>query len=442
MTRLFGLALGLGTAAIAGYAPAGPPAVRTVALPDPGDKPGYYCWEPHIAADPDHPERVVVSAMYRGTIGEGQKARGDCRLAVWRSADAGRTWTAPVTPFVTEGRPDGRIGADPVLAFGPAGACLFTGCDYDWKVPGKPNYSSVQIARSDDGGKAWGKPLAVAELDNAKSGKGIVDKPWVAVDRGGGKRSGTVYVAWSRLDEDKRQWELRCAALPPGGKTFPHGVMLGEPTGLQHSGGGVHQVQLGVRVDGTLDAVWRAPEGGCIVHASSRDEGASFSKPEPIAADDKRGVGQFPSLVEGAGGRPLVAWGRQGQVFLAVQSSGQWSAVRTLAGDPPGGDRLSHPAVAATADALWVLALRRVKAPGRVRVVLYRSTDHGDKWQEYSTLATRELTGGEEGISPGDYIGLTAAKNQVYAAYVLPGEGRDGLRPRLYVSSLATTAKQ
>ncbi|HVK13253.1 MAG TPA: hypothetical protein VM597_31155, partial [Gemmataceae bacterium] len=52
-------------AALAAYASADPPAARTAALPDPGDKPKYFCWEPHIAADPDHPDRVVLSAMYR-----------------------------------------------------------------------------------------------------------------------------------------------------------------------------------------------------------------------------------------------------------------------------------------------------------------------------------------------------------------------------------------
>ena len=47
------------------------PVCALAALPDPGDKPKYFCWEPHIAADPDHPDRVVLSAMYRGSVGEG-----------------------------------------------------------------------------------------------------------------------------------------------------------------------------------------------------------------------------------------------------------------------------------------------------------------------------------------------------------------------------------
>lgn len=219
-------------------------------------------------------------------------------------------------------------------------------------------------------------------------------------------------------------------------------MTLGDSTALKQSPDPVHQVQLAVRADGTLDAVWRAAEANRIVHASSRDGGATFSKPEPISADRERGAGQFPSLTGAADGRLLAAWGHRGEVFSAVWSSGKWSAAQPLAKKLPDGDRLTHPAVAATASALWVLAYRHERTPARVRVVLYRSTDHGAGWEEYSTLATREPTGGKGVMSPGDYIGLTAAGNRVYAAYVLPGEGGDGPGPRLYVSSLDGSARR
>jgi hypothetical protein len=428
--------------AAAARAPAAePPAVRTVTLPDPGDKPKYHCWEPHVAADPGRPDRVVVAAMYRGQIGDGEAARGDCALAVWRSEDAGRTWSAPATPFVTAGRPAGRLGADPVLAFGPGATCWFAGNDYDWRVPGTPTYTSIKVTRSDDGGKTWGAPLAVTELDNDKTGKGVVDKSWVAVDRGGGKRDGTVYVAWSRVDEDKKQWELRCAALPPGGKAFTPGAAVGEPVPLKQTRDAVHQVQLAVRPDGTLDAVWRrGDDADRVVHSLSRDGGATFTKPEPVAAGEARGAGQFPSLAATPDGRLLAAWASRGDVFAAVHSGGKWSPARPPAGEGAEGVRLSHPAVAASADALWVLAYRSERTPARVRVVLYRSTDHGGKWEEHATLAARDLAGERRVMSPGDYVGLTAAKGRVYAAYVLRGEGKDGPGPRLHVTTLDVSA--
>ncbi len=431
---------------VSGIVPAGraaEPAVNTVVLPDPDAKPKYHCWEPHVAVDPDQPDRVVVSAMYRGQIGEGERARGDCTLFTWRSEDAGRKWSAPVAPFVTADRPAGRLGADVVLAFGTNKTCWFSGCDYDWKLPGTPSYSSIKVARSDDGGKTWDTPLAVTELDNVKNGKGLADKQWVAVDRGGGKRAGTVYVAWTRIDDAAGQLELRCAALPPGGKAFTAGVPLADPIPLKHLQDAVHQVQLAVRPDGTLDAVWRrGDDANRIVHSLSTDGGATFSKPQPISADEKRGAGQFPALTATADGRLLAAWGSEGDVFAAVHSEGKWSAATPPAGERPDGVRLSHPAVAHTADAVWVLAYRHEKTPARVRVVLYRSADHGRTWEKYAVVANRDLTGGKRVASPGDYVGLTAAKGQLYAAYVLPGEGKDGPGPRLYVSAVATAVRK
>lgn len=442
MTRSLNLALILAIAGSTGLASAEPPQVRTVALPDPGDKSKYHCWEPHIVANPGQPDRVVLSAIYRGQIGEGEKARGDSVLTVWRSEDSGRSWSDPTTPFVTNGRPALRLGADPVLAIGPGQFIWFAGCDYDWRVPGKPTYSSIKVVRSDDSGKKWGSPLALTELDDDKSGKGIVDKPWLAVDRSGGKRDGTVYAAWTRINEDDKRLELHCAALPSGGKGFTADVPLAEPIPLKNLLDAIHQVQLAVRSDGTLDAVWRrGDDANRLVHSFSQDGGRTFSKATPISSDEKLGSGQFPSLAATSDGRLLAAWGSQGESFAAVHSEGKWSAPRPPAGERPDGVRLTNPAAAASTDALWVLAYRHEKTPARVRVVLYRSTDHGGNWEEYAALATRDLTGGKRLPSPGDYIGVTAAKGRVYAAYVLPGEGKDGTGPWLYVSTVDVTTK-
>ena len=70
--------------------------------------------------------------------------------------------------------------------------------------------------------------------------------------------------------------------------------------------------------------------------------------------------------------------------------------------------------------------------------MLYRSDAQGKKWEQYRILAAREFSNGEaRRFSPGDYVGLAAAKDTIYAAYVLPGEGHEGAKRQLYVSALS-----
>jgi hypothetical protein len=329
-----------------------------------------------------------------------------------------------------------RIGADPVVAFASGSTGWFMGLDYDFPAP-RPGYHSIKVAMSEDGGKTWKPPVAVAELGNDKSGKGVIDKPWLAVDRGDGKRRGTLYVAWTKLDFDNRRSELWCAAVAPGTRKASPAAQLGEPIGFRDGSNLIHHVQLAVRPDGTLDAVWRVAPSNRLVYAVSSDGAKTFSKPEPISDDETAGAGQFPSLAVTSAGNLALAWAERGDVRCSVRASGRWSAPRPLAGELAAGVRLSHPAIAATADTLWVLAYRWENKPERVSVVLHRSTDQGKKWEEYCTVASREFPDGKaRQFSPGDYVGLTAAKGRVYAGYVLPGEGREGPRPRLYVSTV------
>jgi hypothetical protein len=380
--------------------------------------------------------------MFRGQVGQGDKAREASRLLTWQSEDGGRSWSKPAAPFGDSGRPTSRLDADGVIAFGTRKTCWLAGCDYDWHTL-KPNYSSVKVCRSEDGGKTWQPPLTVADLDNDRRGKGIVDKPWLALDRSRGKYRGTVYTAWSRIDEARNHCELRCAVLPPGSRQFAPGVRLGEPIPFKAGNSLIHQVQLAVRPNGTLDAVWRVPPSNRLVHAFSKDGGVTFSGPVPVSKDEATGVGEFPSLAAAPDGKLLVAWSHRGDVYCSVLAAGRWSSPRRIAGVLPEGVRLSYPAATACSEALWVLAYRRENKPERLRIVLYRSINQGKTWEEDSTLASPELPDGKaRKFRPGDYVGVAAAKGRLYAAYVLPGEEREELRPRLYVSALGTVKQR
>jgi hypothetical protein len=119
--------------------------------------------------------------MFRGQVGKGNETRGDSRLLAWQSEDGGRSWSKPVAPLGESERPAGRLGSDSVVGFGTGKTCWFSGIDHDWHTR-KPAYSAVKVCPSRDGGKTWGTPLVVTELDNYKREKGIVDKQWLAID--------------------------------------------------------------------------------------------------------------------------------------------------------------------------------------------------------------------------------------------------------------------
>jgi hypothetical protein len=248
-----------------------------------------------------------------------------------------------------------------------------------------------------------------------------------------------VYVAWTRLNFSSKpgRSELWCAAMHRGAHAFTPAIQLGEPIELQHLSNTVHHVQLAVRPDGTLDVVWRQAPTGRLFHSSSTDGATTFMAPAALSADETMGAGQFPSLVATPNGGLLTAWENEGNVFCAVLESGKWTRPRPVGGELPAGVRVSHPAVAATADGLYVLVYCR--EPDRVRVVIYRSTNQGAKWEEHCCLDARGRAGGMgRTTNPGDYVGLAAGAGSLYAAYVLPGEGREGHHPRLHVAACGT----
>src|SRR5262249_48317743 len=150
-----------------------------------------------------------------------------------------------------------RVCSDPVVAFGPNDTCWLCGCEGDFPAHGKLGNTSIKLCRSINVGMTWDKPISVAQADAGKNGKILFDKPWLAVDCSGGINQGTVYVAWTRIDFDVHVIELWCAALRPGRKQFETSIRLSEPFSLQGIRDGVHQVQLAIRQDGTLDAIWR-----------------------------------------------------------------------------------------------------------------------------------------------------------------------------------------
>ncbi len=432
--------------ALHGGVRADPPLQReplwTVALPLPDSKLEYYFSEPHIAADPENSERILVGAMIVRVFGEGESAHADAHVYAWQSENGGKSWSKPIAPLESLSRPNGRGGADPVVAFATRRVCWFLGLDSDPPVPGHHVYHAIKVNRSEDGGKTWKSPIALDEFASDSKVIAMVDKPWLAIDTSSGERRGTLYVAWTRLNYTNNHCELWSAALRPGQDRFAPNVLLEEPIGLEHAALQIHQIQLTVRSNGTLDAIWRVARTGQIVHAYSKDGAATFSKPRPIAVDAASGSGQFPSLTATPDGKLLAAWGDQGNVYCSVNADDHWSAPYRMNGDSSAKVGLYRHSVAATVNALWIFTYRTEKDSECLSVVLFRSDDQGKTWSQYQILATRDFPDGNAAkFKPGDYVGLAAAKDYVYAAYVLPGEGSQA-KKQLYVSAIRPASKQ
>jgi hypothetical protein len=234
-------------------------------------------------------------------------------------------------------------------------------------------------------------------------------------------------VAWSRVAFPSRNADLLCVSLAAGARGISPEARIAPTTRVVGDPEMAHQVQLAVRRDGTLDAVWQdlTPQRA-LRHAYSTNGATSFSRPVVVADEDSQGPGSPPSLAAAPDGRLLLAWSNAKGVFAASFRAGGWSKpVRVLV--PDSNVEFYNPTVAVAEDAAWLLAYRLEAREGRVSVLLQRSDDGGRAWAEHCILATRTLDPKRvRAFMPGHYVGLAAAKGRAYAAYVLPNDGDRG----------------
>ena len=411
--------------------------VQTTMIPIADSESDYSLWEPHIAADPGDANRAVVAAIFGEYLhGRSLRRPKQSYLRTWRTADGGKSWSEAQPPFWASSTSP-RFSGDPAVASAGANGFWLVGCDYQFseKSPAL-EFMWIKAASLKDGQTKWQPALVVSATDNRQINHGGDDKPWIAADNTGGKRSGTVYVAWTRLDATKVRCELWCSALPAGGSKFSPAVQLGQPVAMQPGHILAHEVQLAIRSDGTLDVVWQIPVLRRIVHAYSTDGAKTFTEPTPILDMEPAGTGEFPTLAAVRGGKLVAAWKNRSRILCSIYSAGGWSTPVSVTGAAADGVDFSHAAVAATADALWLLAYRQEDKADRVQVVLYRSNDEGRTWSQAAILATREFTNlMSRSFDPGEYVGLASSKNVLYAAYSLP-MGLHERTTRLYVSRI------
>ena len=200
-------------------------------------------------------------------------------LSVVRSTDGGLSWSKAVTAaavsFTTVIDPTGKgrvrgTGQGILAAAGPDGA-VYVG----WSEPRRTGESIVAVARSDDEGRTWGKPMTVVKERAqpfipavAVAGDGSVGVTWyeVPAQKDGKELSAVVRFAWSidrgatwRFLRLAGPFDLHTANITSGGDFVgDYDGLVGLPTGF----GSLDAVAGSESRNGATDLLyWRVDTG-------------------------------------------------------------------------------------------------------------------------------------------------------------------------------------
>jgi hypothetical protein len=183
--------------------------------------------ETMIAANPRDPKNLLGASI---TF---TKPDGGGTNKVYASLDGGSTWSD--AGFQEEMKPG--FGGDPQVAFGPTGTAFFVGLFVGDK-------NSMNVYRSEDGGRTWQKPVVLA----------IADHEQLVVDQTTGPYAGRIYLTGEthqkgskEIDDLRMQRKVVLYRSSDDGRSF-----IG-PVDVESGGaGGLGAMNLLVFPDGML----------------------------------------------------------------------------------------------------------------------------------------------------------------------------------------------
>ena len=392
--------------------------------------------EPHIAVDPDDPDRMFVVAQ-----GSLPTVSLDPQL-FWRADDGGRTWSEPLRMGFIENSPRGAAG-DPVVAAGRDGLVLFGTLAV--MVEGDPETlteasgaitAHIGTRVSTNGGRSFSSFGTADRIVVTGPTSDNIDKEWLAIDAGTGPFGGSAYLAWVHFHANGSE-DVLFAASHDRGRTYAAPLVLEHLHAGQLVGGVEEYVQLAVRPDGTVDAVWNGTRAGesVVLHASSTDGGASFSSPRLIAHHDPAasGIGMVLSLAVSARGRLGLCWpqSRPGRIHLPqircqeTDEAGHWARPELVL--PGIAARQYLPAAAYHGETLWVTSYASDDQTTRVLAVPHgrRGFDPAITLAEWPVPSRQicaphppDCTDGQTFI--GDYIGAVSTPDQLVVSAIEP----------------------
>jgi hypothetical protein len=456
---------------------AGEPSLRIETTALPASPAGYAFREPSVAADPNHPDDVVVTAAAYDSVRSATHALGQTPWhfnPVWMSANGGRSWSEGQNVVASARREESQAywWGDAWIAMGVDGRAI-TSFAYA--------YADSDTKRNRGLGLAWqaerGTPFANFTTVPAPGGPLHVTN--VVVDRW----ETSAYRGRTYATASVEAWDSSGASgggtlvITHSDTTVSHFTVPKEIPGTRAVRALV-SARMAIRPDGRLFVFYSQPSLAAVQYVTSSDGGATFATPQTLyMGPPSRGPGDsfckthptvttctgtwelhWPQVAVGETGKNrgvlLATWMEshlegdrpRAEVFVSTSKDGeQWSRPAKLDGSLQPSEVLDFASPAVTEDGLWVLAYRADSA--RTQVVLYRSTDEGKSWQRVAVLAERRFSsrrvmtglgadGGE--FQPGDYVGLAAAGSRLYAAFMFPVDDDYKGPGRIFVSRIET----
>ncbi|MEX2457988.1 MAG: nitrilase-related carbon-nitrogen hydrolase [Actinomycetota bacterium] len=332
------------------------PSVPSVAIaPGPGAQ-----WAPSMAATASG----VVVAWTDLRLGSEQPYTA-------RSADGGRTWSAPVRAGDSAARPDDQQDNQYDARVASLGGESLVVVWTDFRNQSWDVYS----AASEDGGRTWAASVRVDHAASSAEGypnENLHQDP-VVVSRG----TGAATVLWADARGARVDHGIAAARSPNGGDGWTGDVAV-DGTGARFAEQWSPAAAAGTR-GGPLVVAWQDHRAGVnrVYLSRSPDDGSVWTR--GVAVAPSRHDQWQPAVAAGPRGRVAVAWsqgvgGGARRIRLALVRSGR---TRSLDVDPaaPRGVRQARPAVLYDGTDVWV-AWQDDRA-GDWDILMRRITDEG-----------------------------------------------------------------
>jgi hypothetical protein len=377
-------------------------------------------YEVVVAADPTDAKNLVLASM--SSASPKDVDRHD--VATFTSSDGGNTWRLG---GVQKGQLENESYFDPHLAYAPDGSVYIVSIRNN---PRKANAGNVELARSRDGGKTWGRPTLLP----------FHDRPFLVVGGAGGKRDGPIYCFAAAT-------EPVVAVSSDGGQSFTDWKPLlksGTPYGM---GNGLRLSSGTLVVSYPLRLEDKFPCPVALTVARSEDGGQSYREAPTVAKYMSSDIG-LPGLAADAASpdykdRLYLVWPDQSptgkRVWLARSQDrgGTWSKPVLLSEQSEEVEAAKRydsflPAVAVNktgvVGVMWYDS-RGLPAKKRGWNIRFRaSLDGGETWLPSVRVTDRDSLF-EEAVKstwPGDTAGLVADADGVFhAAWI---DNRTGVR--------------